>query len=420
MTTQRGALTAAGAALSLLLAAGCEAPGAATSPPAALVTLGTLRAAYQADPGQPLGVGLDRIFAAGFPPAYFLRSADEIRVAPAYTQGRPSAYMTTDIWVNFPVVWVQPMYVFVSGWDGQPAKAHLHDVPPILSVGPGSAFFSPFWRVYYVEVPSRQQAEQYRSVRQILNDRLRIFPGPGRLTTVLPASSMGAQSATEDFALPALRPALPADPGSPGGPSKIGQPRRAKARIDGSEELVDVLEFGDDRFEWNDRYEVLEAPLFFFFRKDSEGAWVPITELPRVGGTGPLFARRPAVFPGNRPLFGSLWRLWAVHLPLTARLFVPPAHREVWEARDRLWGALEVPIADLPEEIATRDDLDAHAFKVLANESCLHQPEDFPDRCAWLDSQQAIETHLPTALFASEVLVHCPYLAYAGAPVPFE
>ena len=82
-----------------------------------LLTLSDLRAAYQADPNRPLGAGLSSVFTGGFPASYFLSTADRIRVAPAYTEGQQTAYMTTDVWVNFPVIWLQPLYVFVSAWD---------------------------------------------------------------------------------------------------------------------------------------------------------------------------------------------------------------------------------------------------------------------------------------------------------------
>lgn len=388
--------------------------------PAALVTLATLQGAWDQGETMNFGAGLDQVFSKGFPPVYFLRGRSEIRLAPAYTEGTASAYMTTDIWVNFPLVWAQPMYVFVKAWDAGPAGAHvLAGVPPVFSVGPKSAFYSPFWRVYYVVVDPATPPDRYRTVKQILDAELPLFPGPGKLATFVPAGLV-PQADSDGFQLPGLRP-VPGPDGSP--QPRISTPKRKQGWIDGVATPVDFLDFGNDRFEWNDRYEVAEAPLFFFFLKDPSGAWVPVTNVPRVGGTGPVGANRPAVAPGNKPAFGSLWRLWAARLPPTARIFVPPDRLGEWEAAERerpAWSP-SLPVAGpLPPAIADRKDLDQHAFKVLRDTSCLAPDKTFPDDCSWLDSQAAVERLLPSAIEPSQILVHCPYLAYEGKPVPIE
>jgi len=94
-----------------LAAVGCDAGPKA--PAVALLTLGSLREGFAAAPTQPLGVGLSQVFRGGFPPSYFLASPNQIRIASAFTQGQPTAYTTTDIWVNFPTVWAQPLYIFI-------------------------------------------------------------------------------------------------------------------------------------------------------------------------------------------------------------------------------------------------------------------------------------------------------------------
>ena len=148
---------------------------------------------------------------------------------------------------------------------------------------------------------------------------------------------------------------------------------------------------------------------------------MPLTTVPRVGGTGPLFAGRPPLAPNNRPLYGSMWRLWAVHLPASARVFVPAARRPEWEARNGGPGR-GPPTTEPPAgAVLTPANLDAHAFKVLLDETCLARPglsaAELAD-CPWLDSQEALERHLPQELYPSEILVACPYLSHAGAAVP--
>jgi hypothetical protein len=400
---------AAWAGAGALLSACAAPPG--DRPAAAVVTLSTLQAAYEAGADQPFGVGLSRVFAGGFPPSYFLASPDQIRIAPAYTQGQQTAYMTTDIWVNFPVIWVQPLYIFVSGWDAVAPAPQVLDLPWVFTVGPDSPFWSPFHRVTYVQVPVDTPPDRYRSVRSILGDRLPLFAGPTRLVTLLPNAEMGPEEPTR-FLLPELRQS-----------DRIARPQRRQGWLDRDGRQLFALDFGESRFQYNERDEILEQPLFFFFGRDADGRWSPYTTIPRVGGTGPLFSNRPALAPGNRPLFGSLWRLHAVNVPPTARVFVPRERRPEWEARNGGPG-LGPPTVDAPAAlVATTAELDEHAFKVLLDETCLARPgltvADLT-ACPWLDSQAAIERHLGQAIYPSEILVACPYLSFGGTAVPFS
>ena len=141
---------------------------------------------------------------------------------------------------------------------------------------------------------------------------------------------------------------------------------------------------------------------------------------PPGGGTGPLFSGRAPVAPGNRPLFGSLWRLHAVNLPPSARVFVPPERRPEWEARNGGPGLGPLVAGPPAGLVATTAELDEHAFKVLLDDTCLPGALAAADlaRCPWLDSQEAIERHLGHVLYPSEVLVACPYLSFGGAAVP--
>ena len=84
-------------------------------------------------------------------------------------------------------------------------------------------------------------------------------------------------------------------------------------------------------------------------------------------------------------------------------------------------GDLHTPVsAPSPAEAAAA--LDHHAYKVLLDVTCLANKAsitvDELARCPWLDSQEALERHLPAALLPSEILVACPYLSYGGAAVP--
>ena len=413
MNTFRAAL------VGLLALAGCEAP--TPGPPAAWVSLTTMQSAYNADPQAPIGAGLSSVFPAGFPASYFLSSPDRIRLSPVYTDGQQMAYMTTDVWVNFREIWLQSLFVFVHTWNEKSPRASWVDIPWVATVSDKSAFWSPFWRVYYVLVPADTPRDRFRTARDVLSSGLPVFPGQARLLTLQPPGGMQPDDASTVL-LPELR-----------GPGKIGEVRPQALWVEGEPDERVGMDFGENRFEWNERYEILEQPLFFFFTRVPDGSWQPLTSVPRVGGTGPLFERRPAIAPNNRPRFGSNWRLWSVRLPDTARLFVPPERTAEWETANRGWTA-NLPLATIPQITASTpaeltSALDHHAYKVLLNTNCLTPPPTPPAttpppitvddlaRCPWLDSQEALEKYLPAALLPSEILVACPYLSYAGTAV---
>ena len=375
---------------------------------AALLTLGSLRAGYESAPADPLGVGLSSAFGGGFAPSYFLASKDQIRIASAFTEGQPSAYTTTDIWVNFPEVWAQPLYVFITSGGAAAPEQHQLPLPWVMSVGTASGFWSPFFRIFYVEVPAGTAPDAFRTVRAVLDSKLPLHAGPTRLVSLLPDPAMTMEDPAQ-IQLPTLR-----------GPGKVGLPVQRPVWVDGVTDPQVGLDFGSDRFEIGAHQEIVEAPLYFFFAQDAAGTWVPLTSVPRVGGTGPAYAARPALAPGNRPLFGAFWRLWGARLPAQARIFVPRARRAEWEARNGTQ-LPSLPVAEPPVGLDYPPTaLDAYAFRVLLDETCLGTAASLEQlaRCPWLDSQAALERHIPAGLFPSEVLVSCPYVALGDQAVP--
>jgi hypothetical protein len=414
--------------LGLTIAAGCEEQP--RKPPATVVDLARLQALYRQGAAIPFGVGADAVFSAGFDPEYFLAAPNTISVAGAYTEKVASAYMTTDLWLNFPAVWIQPMYVLVNG-AGKPVTLTNPDgsdsasKPWIFSVGPQSRFWSPYWRVHTVNVGQDKIPDsRFRSVREVLAANLPITPGPGRLVTIAPPDM--APSKPETFLLPP--PAKPETPATPTMPAKpFAWPTswpvtQGQAWLDG--QAVSFLDFGTSRFEWNEEGEVLDQPLFFFFVQDpTTHAWVSASAIPRIGGTGPLYARRPALAPTGQPSFGSFWRLWAARLPPTAQVFVP-SNPEVMQFHERV-ARQEVQLAEVARDpTGTDPELDdamlRHAFQIVLDRPG-HSGKDCVlnaatgtalDQCLWLDSQAAIESNLPReSLLPSEIVVTCPYLS---------
>jgi hypothetical protein len=419
--------------LGFVLVPACEDQPA--KPAAALVTMATLHALGAVPEGVRFGGGLDAVFTDGFEPDYFLKG-NNIRIASAFTERATSAYMTTDVWMNFPEVWVQPLYI---------VRTPKPRARWIFSVAEDSKFYSPFWVAYEVTVPD-ETLERYSSVRDVLDAKLPFGPGRGQLTALVPDGVQPAKVDDDAFVRTLLDP-LPTPAG--GGDKLTGTYRVGTTNgwVDGRPRQY--IDFGVDRFEWNERDEIVEAPLFFFFTKRSDGSWGAVTDLPRVGGTGPLYGRRPAIAPGNRPLFGSFWRLWGVHLPLSARVFIPPAKSEVWTTHrtehadhpvlPETGGAL---VAALDDQ-AMQASIERHAFQVVLDQirdpaalnacrataandeakaactSCVNNATNAAelDACAWLDSQAAIEDHITRdGLLPSQILVSCPYLAYGSRP----
>src|SRR5262249_22992168 len=88
-----------------------------------------------------------------------------LTVNTGFAEGKPAAFVTTELWVNFDEdAWVQPIY---AQYDklGSP----LPDAPLLIDVGPASAFYSPFWGVKVATVE-----HAYKSTRDLLDDHVPI------------------------------------------------------------------------------------------------------------------------------------------------------------------------------------------------------------------------------------------------------
>ncbi|HEY0710862.1 MAG TPA: hypothetical protein VGG33_28920, partial [Polyangia bacterium] len=243
---------------------GCEAPA---EDEAVLLSLTTLRDGFLKARNQPLAAGQSTLFRAGFPPSYFLSSEDAIRIAPAFTETFPSAYISTDVWVNFDRVWVQPLYVFVSAWDPARPTNHLLDLPWVVPVGATSGFWSPYFQVTYVEVPAATTETRFRTVRDILDAGVRLHQGGTRLVSLLPSPNMAPEDPARVL-LPTLR-----------SPDRLGLPVQRRLWVTGKRRptLQAALDFGADRFQVDEAETVIEQPLFFFFGRDQAGQPVPMT-----------------------------------------------------------------------------------------------------------------------------------------------
>jgi hypothetical protein len=194
------------------------------------------------------------------------------------------------------------------------------------------------------------------------------------------------------------------------GEANIGAPDVGKGWVDGESEEIDVFDFGPDRFAWNERLVVEEAPLFLFFVPTGPGTFA-FTGLPTIGGTGPLFSGRAPAGPATHPAFGSLWRLHTIELPVGAGVVISSA--ATLAQKDALTN-----LGLLVKAVDPADPEDSKAlFKVtLKPADCFTTGAPASD-CEYLDSQRKVEAALPTKIRPTRVLVTCPFVSYAGQSV---
>lgn len=373
--------------LVLLLAAACGAPPA---PPLGALTTGAdllrLKRSGQDVPevtlaGQPL-----QYLSPPFAPAVTPSPYDAFTIFPAFVEGRPASYLTTERWTQFPQVWIQPLYVPVKGYgrDGPVFFTEYGGIDPVFSVDAGSRFYSPYWQLIYFV--TSQPTGVYKSARQILDAGLELHEGPGKFCALVPPGSLAA---------PPRQP-LADDPAP-----LVGIPNGAAGFADGRR--VYYLDLGLDRFTWNsDTAVVDETAQFVFARADGT-----LVDLPRVGGTGPRRAPR-AQSAAARPRFGALWHQYSVALPPGAAAFV---RTDALAAHYNGQGVATFTSA----AIAARADAADYLLRVALNPADCARDLDL---CRWLDSQAAIEGLVSDASIVDlQTLASCPLLFFNGQAV---
>ncbi len=338
---------------------GLTACGQAPSSPAPrLWTLADLEALGAA--GQT-AVATDSTLPGGIPLARILGPNGSLFPRPSLADQYNASYVTTEVWEGYPQVWIQPMYVPVSGWvNGAPvvvADAATGLWKPVFSVGTGSGFYSPFWQVFYFDAPAGTTADTFTSAKQILDAGLPLHEGPGWTIPIVPDGFSWAGTAA----------------------------RPETGWVDGA--TVATLNFGKRLFTWNpDTNVVDELPIFVFVSHDSAGNLVA-PDLRTVAGTGPVGSGGPApATSGIQPLYSSYWRIYTVEIPASVTAFPDAA------------------AAAFPE----------YAGRLVTTPDCLSDPDTLdPEACSYLDSQGAIEHAVaPWAIRATDVTVTCPFVSY--------
>jgi len=388
-----------GGTVSALLLAACAAPPAPD--PWTLWTIDTLEAKGDpavANAGAPLTLLQSPYPLLGAGTGVQQSSQRGLTVFPAFSEGKPAAYMTTEVWQNFDAVWVQPLYV-------EPIK---NGNPPVFGVDSGTRFYSPYWQVFNYSHPAG--AREFRSAKDVLDSHVSLAPGTAKFCAITRDATLGAAIQQGDTA-----------PVRPLNGDFVTVPRNGHAYADGND--VSFIDLGNaQRFTFDPATLIVdETPLYAFALPDVSGFPAQV-DLPKVGGTGPPHGPRcdghgncTGVI-GSIPEFGSLWRIYDVLLPAGADVYVPsslPALR----AKVLAMGFAATPTAaPLPSEFILR--VAVNGAVTPATPSCFASD---PSTCRWLDSQNAIEANVVDwRVTRTGTLVTCPLIEFNGQPVPFR
>ena len=378
---------------------------------AAVVTLSTLQAAYQAGADQPFGVGLlagllRRVSTLLFPglaqpdpgiPRLHPRRADRVH------DHRRLGQLPGDLGPA-------ALHLRVGVERRRAERARRWTCPGCSRWGPRAPSGAPFIGSPTSRCQPTRRPDRYRSVRVILRDRLPLFPGPTRLATLLPSADMGPEE-TSRFLLPKLRP-----------PERIGRPRPRRGWLDRDGREVFALDFGENRFQYNERDEIIEQPLFFFFGRDEAGPGRPTPPSPGWAAPGRSSRGRRAAGPRQPPAL-------RIALALARRPPSPDRPRlRAARAPSRVGGAQRRPRPGPSDGggAARRWSPPPPSSTSTPSRCCSTTPA-WPGRPSppptWPAApgstrRQSIERHLGHVLYPSEILVACPYLSFGGSAVP--
>ena len=327
---------------------------------------------------------------------------DGLVIQPAFSDGQPAAYVTTERWREFPRVWAQPVYLPVTGFDPATGPIELPGAFPVFGVGTASRFSGPFWQVFYVMVPAGTAADGLRSGEDVLRRGLALTQGPLLLSSIVPRTlGLGSPSGLvprHPFTGDALPDRLP-----------------EQAWLDG--ELVFHLPWGRDRFRLNPANNVItEVALFHLALAGSDGVAVPLP-VPPVIGTGAFGAPRSADAPLGVARFGALRHAYSVLIAprpdgSVPGIFVPASRPRL---RQDLVAKLDSRLLPVPGLAAERlVQREQYTLRVAVDGRCFGDSA-FPDTCTWLDTQQSIEGNLPASSFTDEkVFTAGPLLLFDG------
>jgi len=318
-----------------------------------------------------------------------------LKIIPAFSEGQPAAYVMPEVWADFDEVWVQPWYVLLTAWDGKSPNqnraktADGMNAPPVFDVGPRSLFYSPLWLRYYAVLPEGADPAEYTSAERIFDEKLAIYPNVAWTYSVRPADVRLPDA-------PIVHPYLQT-------PVASFLTQSPASWVD--DESMPYFDEGSANFTFRTADLVVdETPLYELARRGPDGAPLSMGA-PRVMGSGPPFARRPADAPNGRPRFGAYSRIYFAVAPATAAAFDPDASPD----------AVALLTAAGLDPQAYRGRVATNGAKVADTDVACFAATDFPASCNWLDSQARIEDSLGVVnIIATEVTACSPLVFYAG------
>ena len=361
-------------ALSSALLTGCSG-NEAKAPGTELSTLFDLKEALLE--GRRVAATSD--FPDGFDAGNFLERKDgkyAVRAQPAFHEGKPAAFVTTEIWIGREEIWTQPGYVMVTEWsEANPFTKALRDAAgmraaTVFDVGAESDFYSPFWQFFYVVVPPTTPIDFYKSSVDVYNDHLPLFKGGLVLCSLSPDDVVVPDPFVHPLVGTTMR-----------GFSVSSVP----AWVNGVP--VAYLLQGSSNFGVGDGGVVHERPMFVFVKRGSDGQVHPIAA-PMVVGATPLYSGQKAS--AGLPLTGYT-RIYLATLPAAAAAFDASQYPGAASA------LLAAGIA--PAAYQGRVAVNAIAPPVMGmppRPTCF-EAATFPQSCVWLDSQVQVETQLGAA-----------------------
>ena len=398
------------AAAAAVAALSCSQPDPPPSP--AVYTLFDVQALYDEGRTDDYRIAVDSSLPGGIAIGQMMSPEGALTVHPTWAEGYNAAYVVTEVWTDFDELWVQPAYEPVTGWSSGDPQPLIRPWEPIFSVGPGSRFYSPFWQMFFVDVPDGTAADALTSAEQVLNSGYPLHPDRGRVMVMYP----------EQVTL--------ADPMIPGVMTPVGNSAMPREGwLDGARGKY--LEFQSADLRWNDRLVIEEVPIYHFVARTDDGALVQLP-IPTVAGTGPPYSNTPAPITPDGSRFTSryagYWRLYTVVLPTNARVFAPPARPEIAMALDDVMGFPQDATYSSEIMQATVAEVGGAAGMVALSPACFatglgdidpsNASPGNPSPCRWLDSQQHIEEFVPEALIQrTNVTVTCPFVSFRGQAV---
>jgi hypothetical protein len=349
------------------------------------------------NPYTPDGVPLGNITTGPAVPPY----GPALTIRNGLAEGYAITYGTTEVWAHYDQVWMQPAYAPITGWvNGVPQKVvdtTDHKWRPIFSVGADSAFYSPFWQIVYVTVPTGTTAETFTSARQILDSGYPLTPSQGQTMPLVPAATTGGGAAGTGF-------------------------------LDG--QAVSFLNFGTATFTWDQTNVVGEVPLYYLSLIGGDGAPYILASMPTVLGTSPPGqAPAPPVKIGGSPRYSAYWRLYVATVPPSARVFAPPGSQAETDllAIGRSPGTYTAAITANPPDFyadylgrvaVNAGDPSAGIAGCFDSPGLLEHDDSSTDTCTWLDSQANLETHIDlSTVERTEITVTCPVITSKNTPV---